>query len=282
MGRIALMAALAALCLFPEASLATFSGRDGRLGAVYAVSREATCGPHTCDLVGEHLFTMTTLGRDRRLVDDCENCGISRLAWSPTGRRIAWSRAAGSIFLSLAAGGPVTQVPGIEGSGPVWRQDNSGLAFTTAGKVAIMDSSEAVVKLADGSNPTWCRGGTIAFVAYDHWLMSMRPDGTRLRRLPRSLGAGAPDCSPDGRSVLFQTGHHLYVAPVDGGGAAHRIPAPARADTPVWSPSGRRIAWSDGRDIWIARRDGSHARKVTRSRHRGAWLLPSWQPLPRP
>jgi hypothetical protein len=96
--------------------------------------------------------------------------------------------------------------------------------------------------------------------------------------LPRGLYASAPDCSPHGRAVLFQTGNHLYVARLTGG-RVHRIPAPVRADTPVWSPSGRRIAWSDGDDIWIARRDGMHARKVTRNRHRGGYLLPSWQPL---
>src|SRR3954447_7464665 len=266
---------------FPAAAPATFSGRDGRLAAVYTVWSEDICGPidsHTCEQAHERLMTMGTNGERKQLVDRCVNCRLSRLAWSPTLRRIAWSRGDSALFIAMAPGARPARIPYAQGHDPTWRPDGSGLAFSTpAGKVATVDRSGTPVNVADGSRPAWCRGDTIAFVAYDDWLMSVWPDGTRLGRLPRGAYSGPPDCSPDGRHVLFQTRNHIYVTPL-AGGPARRIPGPARAETPVWSPSGRRIAWSDGHDIWIARANGTHARKVTRNRHRGVWQLPSWGP----
>jgi TolB protein len=221
---------------------------------------------------------MSARGSGQRVVDHCRNCGLSRLAWSPTGRRIAWSRGSG-LFVSLAAGGPQDRMPGVDGMSPTWRPDNSGLAFSMGGKIATLDRRQQPDPIADGHDPSWCRGDRIAFVGYDHWLMTSRPDGSDQRRVTHGVYAEAPDCSPDGRRLLFGNGKGVYVSRVDGS-SSRRVLAPARAMTPVWSPSGRRIAWSDGHDIWIARADASHARKVTRNSHYGAYLAPSWQPLP--
>lgn len=272
--RALLVAALAGLCgTFPAAADATFPGRDGRLAAVYSISREV-------DVADQRLVTMDAHGRERRVVYRCSACGLSRLAWSPTGRRIAWSHG-DALFVSLAAGGVQDRLPSAAGHDPAWRPDNGGLVYATGQpKVATVDRTQVPVAIADGQAPTWCGDGTIAFVGYDGWLMAVRPDGAGLRRLPRGAYAGAPDCSPDSRTVVFRSGRRIYVTSLRGR-SVRRIPAPARADTPVWSPSGRRLAWSDGRDIWIVRADGSRRRKVTRNRHRGVWLLPSWQPLSR-
>jgi hypothetical protein len=279
--RIAIAAALALLLALPAAASATFPGRDGRLAAVYRVWTEDICGPvdsHTCEHAHDRLLTMGARGHGKRVVDRCEDCLMSRLAWSPTGRRIAWSKGT-RLFLSLAAGGLQDSVPGVQGFGPTWRPDNSGLAFSTpAGKVATVAASGVPMNVVDGGEPVWCRDGTIVFAGYDHRLMAVRPDGTGLRRVAREGFVGAPDCSPAGRKVIFRSADRIYVASLRGG-AVHRVHAPASATDPVWSPSGRRIAWSDGHDIWIARPDGTRARKATRNRHRGQYLFPSWQPL---
>jgi Tol biopolymer transport system component len=279
MGRIAMVLALGAMLAFPAVALGTFPGRDGRLAAVYSVSRVEPCGSHECEATRQRIVTMSARGRGKRVIYRCDSCGLSRLAWSPTGRRIAWSNGQ-RLFVALAAGGPQGAVRGIQGREPAWRPDNGGLVFSMGGKIATVDSTGVPTNVADGHGASWCPDGRIVFVAYDSWVMTVRPDGTGLRRVPRSVSAGRPDCSPDSRHVLFRTGNHLYVAPLYAGATVRRVAAPPQADSPVWSPSGRRIAWSDGHDIWIARRDGRHRRKVTRNRHRGAWLAPSWQPLP--
>jgi TolB protein len=145
--------------------------------------------------------------------------------------------------------------------------------------VATVDRSGVPVDLADGGAPSWCRGGTIAFVGYDAWLMRVQPDGSGLERVSRGAYAGPPDCSPDGRSVIFRTARGIYVSRLRGQNV-RRVRLPLDADEPVWSPSGRRIAWSDGHDVWISRDDGGHRRKVTRGAHVGDYVSPSWQPLP--
>jgi Tol biopolymer transport system component len=121
-------------------------------------------------------------------------------AWSPDGRRIAFERAIGplptdgpppiaGIFVMNADGSGVRQVTQLEpGSGtedhaPAWSPDGHRIAFMRANNTARPENASAIYTVeADGSNERL------------------------LRRMPPEWpGAGAPDWSPDGSRILFQT-----------------------------------------------------------------------------
>src|SRR4051794_29416849 len=130
-----------AASVFAQPALATFSGRDGRIAAVHTVWREDICGPfdsHTCENAHQRLVTMTATGRGKRVVDRCVNCAMSRLAWSPSGLRMAWSRGARVIPADVA------------GAAPAWGPTGSSLVFTTGGKIATLDAGGSQRKVADG------------------------------------------------------------------------------------------------------------------------------------
>ncbi|MFE3204105.1 cell wall-binding repeat-containing protein [Embleya sp. NPDC055664] len=91
--------------------------------------------------------------------------------------------------------------------------------------------------------------------------------------------AGAPDISPDGKTVVFvrvvaNTGR-LYSVDTTGG-----QPKQLSADTdasvslPSFSPSGTRIAYGKGSDTWVMDKNGDNAKRVAAN----FWQA-SWQPL---
>lgn len=57
----------------------------------------------------------------------------------------------------------------------------------------------------------------------------------------------APAVSPDGKSMVFEWMHDLWVAPTDGGEATRVVAHPARDAYPRFSPDGSRIVFSSDR-----------------------------------
>ena len=90
---------------------------------------------------------------------------------------------------------------------------------------------------------------------------TVRPDGTRIRRLTRSTFGDnfAPTFTPDGRRILyFQSGgNHDGVYVMNADGSAQRQLTNDSGFGPVSSPDGSQIAYFQSPGISLARSDGS-------------------------
>jgi TolB protein len=101
-------------------------------------------------------------------------------------------------------------------------------------------------------------------------LVSMRADGSRLRRLTApGVSVEGSATSPDGRWIVFDKftsadAAELWLMRANGTGR-HRITSlGGRNLDPSWSPNGRWIVFAravDGArtDLWVVRRDGAHS-----------------------
>ncbi len=151
------------------------------------------CTPTACPR--DRLFKVRANGSDLTLIDKGLGCkptycpGDYEPAWSPSGKRIAFSRDTGGgamvgLFVMRTNGTNTRQVTEkvqptkYEDRTPQWSPDGSRLAFQRFNKTT----------------------GLFA-------VFTVQLDGTRARRLtPWQLGAGGnPDWSPDGRWILFQS-----------------------------------------------------------------------------
>jgi Tol biopolymer transport system component len=161
-----------------------------------------------------------------------------------------------------------------------WSPDGRRIAFTRDGKVAVLDAASRRVRvLAPGRDPDWSPDGRrLVFAVFSpkrEWLATISAD----RRHERALGPGGrgvlvarPAWSPDGKLIAYEADAGLWVTD-PAGRHRRRIPTGGYADSPTWSPDSRRITFTCGDDEWCeVRRDGSHFR-----RHGGGGE-PSWSP----
>jgi len=196
-------------------------------------------------------------------------------AWSPDGRRIAFTRnedvgesttfTDDDVFVMDADGDDPRQLTaeqdGRSSGQPTWSPDGGEIAFVRGQSVASVVPSRF--------------GG----------LFVMRADGSDVRRLtpdPRGSADTSPAWSPDGREIAFTRGENLssftrvnmdiYVVDPEGG-APRRLTRTAHIfeTTPAWSPDGSRIAFTrsttqtefDGKAaIYVMNRDGTGERLV--------------------
>ena len=128
--------------------------------------------------------------------------------------------------------------------------------------------------------PDWSPGGAaIAFAAPAGGgtaLFTMRPDGSRMARVPLRLrgASAAPAYSPDGARIAFDHDGAIFVARADGS-VPRRVtspPATAHDTAATWSPDGTRLCFTRVRSpresaLHVVRLDGSGLRRLT------AWSL---------
>src|SRR5919109_2411701 len=105
-------------------------------------------------------------------------------------------------------------------------------------------------------------------------LWTMRPDGSRPRRLTRDGSLNEyPSWSPDGTHIAFQTARNgefdIYVMARDGTRQRNLTRHLARDQWAAWSPDGETIAFMSTRDgsedVFLVNADGSDVRNVTRT-----------------
>jgi Tol biopolymer transport system component len=157
--------------------------------------------------------------------DGSEGTRLSRIAsygppaWSPDGKKIAFTRFTRAIYVVNADGSGQRRLRS-NSYGPVWSPDGRKIAFTARG-------------LSKGDGPD---------------LYVMNADGSDQRNLTRTPGTDdRPAWSPDGRKIAFQSyrdgNHEVYVMNADGSGQRNLTRDPAKDSAfwvPAWSPDGGR------------------------------------------
>ena len=174
----------------------------------------------------------------------------------------------------------LTRTAGHERS-PAWSPDGRKIAFTRSpGGVYVMNADgSGKRRLAAGTAPSWSPDGRkIAFTRSPGGIYVMNADGSGKRRLAAGT---APSWSPDGQTILFERspfphlGSELFVMNADGSGLRTLGVVSYGAS---WSPDGRQIAFAagvgvssttilsqlTGPDIYVMNADGSGLRQLTR------------------
>jgi hypothetical protein len=193
-------------------------------------------------------------------------------AWSPDGRRIAFSRNF-KIYIMDADGSNQTRLTNTNNQevGPDWSPDGQQIIFSlfeSPGKsgIYVMNTDgSGLTRLADGGWPAWSPDGQrIAFSRDPFGLYVVNVDGSGLTRL--SNEGTWLDWSPDGEQIAFTSSRHgnqeIYVVNADGSGLTRLTNQPEDDQFPTWSPDGQQIAFGSLRDgggwhIYVMAADGS-------------------------
>ena len=188
-------------------------------------------------------------------------------AWSPDGRRIAFTRGGSArskgsyldIYVINADGSGERKLTSGNGGRPVWSPDGQKIAFTSR-------------------QPRYSRN-------FDIYIINA--DGSRRQQLARTSFDSVPAWSPDGRQITYTRGYDMWLMNADGSGQRRLTSGAARDLAPSWSPDGRTIAFDRrvgrgrignvGRkastfEVYVMSADGSGQRRLAR----GAG--PLWSP----
>jgi Tol biopolymer transport system component len=223
---------------------AAFPGANGRIA--YAVD-ESGGG----DLDNYWIETVLPDGTGRRRPD----LSVADLAFSPDGRRIAYSDPFdGSIFSVDASGRGrsrrLSRAREFDGS-PDWSPSGRRLVFAR-----IYSSSKptdvwvyyfgGARPLTQGTDPAWSIKGHIAFTREIGFspvpgIYSIRPDGSQ-RRQVSPLGV-EPDWSPTGNRIVFRLGSDIALMRADGSHLQRLTHGRAIDSQPSYAPNGRRIVF---------------------------------------
>jgi TolB protein len=256
-----------------------------------------------------HLFAINADGGGLVDLTPSGYTDVRSLAWSPDGRRIAFSaiQAGDSdpeLFVMSAGGGGVRRLTDnyLPDFQPSWSPNGRWIAFTS-----IRTGLSQIYRMrADGTaqrrltnalgncdSPAWSPGGSL--IAFHCALASekvsvMRPDGTQIRVLLRRASTieARPAWSPDGRLIAFGRGTRgpswasLGIWTVRPNGRnLHRVVA--QGGSPAFSPDGRWLAFvaerNGNQELYWARANGSGLVQLTNT-YGIAESAPGWQRMP--
>ena len=218
------------------------------------------------------IFTTTLLGNDARQLTSDNSRRDLEPAWSPDGRRIAFSRdktlggqriwTGAELYLADADGSNVVQ-RAVGFHFPAWSPDGRRLAVTQGDcvyrcEIFLLSSDEdgtpPVRVASQAAYPAWSPDGKrIAFVSLSeddgyHELQVMNADGSGVESITvRDEGSiFRPTWSPDGRRIAFSkclSGCNIFTVSPDGTGLV-QLTTVRNAEGPSWSPDGTLIAFT--------------------------------------
>jgi tricorn protease len=221
--------------------------------------------------------------------------GLRGPAWSPSGRRLAFS-AGGRIWTSSSDGGEarvVTEGPG-DDRDPAWAADEASLVYVSAppglpghvwraplrGGAPVRISRDEAIYRTPRPSPD---GRDVLVVvgdgaAADIRVIDVSTGASREIAAARGTAEFSPCWSADGRSIYYlkdvDKGTSILRVPRAGGPAFEIRPGVARRDSLEASPDGKRLAWEQGRSVRVAAiDDGEEGEVVGRGVGR-----PSWSP----
>jgi TolB protein len=248
---------------------------------------------------GGHIFVTAADGSGLRDVTPPGFTDVRSAAWSPDGRRIAFSatgtaRPTQAVYVMNADGSGLRQVTRghLAELSPTWSPDGKSLAFTSFDRGLFqifrsrLDGTGRRLlsnQTTNCQNAEWSPAGL--FIVFEcrlaGGLVIMRADGSGERRLTTAAHTidSSPAWSPDGRTIVFSRATWTYRIGPDGGGL--RRVARVVGDRAV-SPDGRWLAMTrfvdEQQELWVLRRDGTGARPITATS--GVLeFAPDWQPL---
>jgi Tol biopolymer transport system component len=238
------------------------SAADGSVRAVLPGVIAFPCGYNVCAVAGDgHRFRVLA----RTHADE------HVLAWSPDGKRLAFTRGS-ELWLMNADGSHqrrLTRAPPpatYAGAAMAWTPDGRRIAFVTD----------------DPAGPASGIGIEVVTV-----------NGSGLHLLVRAEGnESQPAWSPDGTKLAYESDRgaegQIYVADANGNHSKRITPLGQPRgvpDYPTWSPDGRSIAFVASKtsypqnvtvgSVYVMRPDGSHVRRLTR---RAIGSPPRWSP----
>jgi Tol biopolymer transport system component len=312
--RALLMVVLAAAMTAPAPAFATFPGVNGRI----AFQRATPNG-----LAAFQLYSVRRDGTGLRALtaEQSPDAGRPHIssavtpAYSPDGRRIAFSGSTGhgySLWTMDAAGTNAAAIPGVEsvyGQAPSFAADGRTVAlqiYPCSGcrseiqTVGIDGSNRRTIATSPVGAPAWSpRGDRIAFDAQSDFgseIATVGADGEARGPVPgtgfaEGYRASAPDWSPGGTRVVFALQNALsrhsqvMVVRVRDGRRRVVVDSPLGAGTralgdPAYSPDGRFIAFVRGEGCGPQTEIRVVRSRGGRSRRvtRGCW--PVWQAHP--
>ncbi len=241
------------------------------------------------DTSDTQVWTVHADGTGPAAVPGTAPLGVEPL-WSPDGTSIMYTEyhggrsdgeVSGDVWLVHPDGTARTSVLALDGSdfGSSWAPDGSRVVVSSAADLYPTmdgiwtlrpDGTDRRLVVREGGGASWRPGfevplpgptgahprpgPRVAYVAmadtgFD--LFTARPDGTSVRQLTTTGHVGAPEWSPDHRTLAFSTtsrrGYSLWTVRADGHGL--RQVTNVRGYQPpelAWTPSGRALAYGDG------------------------------------
>ena len=280
----------AAIAMAPAApAQAAYPGDNGHIA--FATGN----GIAVVSSAGGRSFSRLTRGND------------SAPAWSPDGRRIAFTRTThigSEIYVMDADGSNLDRLTYGGGHGsadhPTWSPDGRRIAYTWRGEILVLRfGAGPPTRVARGVDPAWSpRGGRIAYVgqapaAHDPdqlvnrelWITS--PTGATFEGVYEGENLRDPDWSPDGNRLAFQDAGTVLSTTRGGsnlrsfGRLAQRYHA-----SPAYSPDGRFVTYSlpayRARDrLAVENLRTGDIRKIVPPFRGWDTADPAWQPRPR-
>jgi Tol biopolymer transport system component/uncharacterized RDD family membrane protein YckC len=285
----------------------TIQAADGTIA--FATTRGCHDNPN--DYRSLVIFLMNGDGSGQtRLTPNTSSAFEGSPAWSPNGRKIAFTRSPNNsadyeIFVMNAGGSGRTNLTHSPGQNfyPTWAPDGKKIAFESWGDVFVMNADGSGQKnltsdpASDSYSPAWSPDGTrIAFASNagpgendDRDIFVMNADGSDQTNLTSSPPSedDEPAWSPDGKRIVFTRGsepeREIFVMNADGSDPTNLTNTPDEDDLqPAWSPDGTKIAFSNGDpngDIIVMNADGSGRTNLTNTPDEGDYA-PAWRPLP--